>query len=68
VPNTPRAAPIDLEEDPAMTRVDAQVPVRTRSLTRLAYAFVREHLDSVAALARVLRGDYRRNRQDRQDR
>ena len=45
-----------------MTRVDVQVssPAPVRSLARFAYVFVREHLGSVAALGRVLRGDYRR--------
>lgn len=63
MPNSTRpVVSIDVPEEPAVTRVDVQVssPAPVRSLARFAYVFVREHLGSVAALGRVLRGDYRR--------
>ena len=41
-----------------MTRVEAQVPsgFHVGTMARLAYAFVRGHIDSVVALSRVVRG------------
>jgi len=47
-----------------MSRVDARpTPVaRFGTLARFAYGFVRDHLESVAALSRLLRGAQRGSR------
>lgn len=61
--NTPPAF-IDMHDEPVL--IQAAVPRRRPQaallLPRFAYAFVREHMDSLAALASVLRGPYKDHR------
>jgi hypothetical protein len=53
-----------------MTRADVANPptAPARALARFAYGFVRDHIDSIAALGRLLRGGYRSSKNDEEER
>jgi hypothetical protein len=51
-----------VRQEPAMSRLDVPAP-RFGTLARFAYGFVKGHLESVAALSRLLRGAQRGSRE-----